>query len=181
MRFEEERYSKRGYIVANVITAIRIICALGLTFCPTFSTWFYVLYVIGGISDVLDGIVARALRKETKLGARLDTIADIVFAMIVIVKVVQNISIPVWMVIWIVCIAVIKCISIVTGCIISKRFVSEHTVMNKICGILLFAIPFCVDRFPWQPVEVLVIVTCTFATIAAIQEGYYIRIGKEVS
>lgn len=81
----------------------------------------------------------------------------------------------------IVCIAVIKCINIVAGFITSKRFVSEHTVMNKICGILMFAIPFCVDRFPWQPVAVLIVVTCTFATVAAIQEGYYIRTGEEAS
>lgn len=167
--------------MANVITVIRILCALGLIICPTFSTGFYVLYVIGGISDVFDGIVARALRKETKLGARLDTIADTVFTVIVLVKVVWNVSVPVWMIIWIVCIAVIKCINIVAGFITSKRFVSEHTVMNKICGILMFAIPFCVDRFPWQPVAVLIVVTCTFATVAAIQEGYYIRTGEEVS
>ena len=167
--------------MANVITILRIMCALGLLVCPTFSTWFYVLYILGGISDVLDGIVARRLGKETGLGARLDTIADTVFTVIVLVKVVWNVSVPVWMIIWIVCIAVIKCINIVAGFITSKRFVSEHTVMNKICGILMFAIPFCVDRFPWQPVAVLIVVTCTFATVAAIQEGYYIRTGKGVS
>lgn len=167
--------------MANVITGIRIVCALDLIFCQTFSTWFYVLYIVGGISDVLDGMAARHLGKETKFGAQLDTIADIVFIVIVIIKVVRAIYIPMWLIIWIVCIAVIKCINIFSGFVIYKRFVSEHTVMNKICGVLLFAIPLCIGEFPWQPVAMLIILTCGVATFAAVQEGHYIRIGKEIS
>ena len=166
--------------MANIITGIRIVCALALIFCPTFSTWFYMLYILGGISDVLDGIAARHLGKETKFGARLDTIADIVFTAIVIVKVVRALYIPVWIIIWIVSIAVMKCINIISGFVIYKQFVSEHTAMNKICGVLLFAIPLCIGRFPWQPVAILIILTCAIATIAAIQEGHYIRTGKEI-
>lgn len=167
--------------MANVITGIRIVCALVLIFCPTFSTWFYVLYISGGISDVLDGIAARRLGKETKLGAQLDTVADIVFVLIVLIKVVRTVYIPIWLIIWIACIAVIKFISIISGFVIYKRFVSEHTVMNKICGILLFAIPLCIGLFPRQPVAMLIILTCCAATFAAVQEGHYIRTGKEIS
>ena len=166
--------------MANMITGIRIICALALVFCPTFSKCFYLFYIFGGISDVLDGFIARHLGKETKFGARLDTIADIVFAVIVIIKVVLIINIPAWLIIWIVGIAAIKCINIISGFVIYKRFISEHTVMNKICGVLLFAIPLCIGSFSWKPVAILIILTCAIATVAAIQEGYYIRIGKEI-
>ena len=166
--------------MANIITCIRIICASALIFSPMFSSRFYILYILGGISDVLDGIVARHFGKETKFGARLDTIADIVFTAVVIVKVVQNINIPVWLIIWIACIAVIKCINIISGFVINKRFVSEHTVLNKICGVFLFAVPLCIGSFPWQTAAVLIILTCAAATIAAVQEGYFIHIGKEI-
>lgn len=166
--------------MANIITGFRIACALALIFCPPFSRWFYVLYILGIASDVFDGLTARCLGKETKLGARLDTIADIVFTAIVILKVVLTVSIPAWLIIWIVGIAVIKCINIISGFVIYKRFVAEHTVMNKICGVLLFAIPLCIGRYPWQPVAVLIILTCASATFAAVQEGHYIRIGKEI-
>ena len=166
--------------MANVITSIRIACALGLLFCPTFSTWFYALYIVGGVSDVLDGIAARHLGKETKLGAHLDTIADIVFTVIVIVKVVQAINIPVWIFIWIVCIAIIKCANIIIGFAVHKRFISEHTALNKICGALLFAVPLCIGIFPWQTVAILIILTCAIASFSAVQEGHYIRIGKEI-
>ena len=167
--------------MANVITGIRIVCALALIFCPTFSTWFNVLYIVSGISDVLDGIAARHLGKETKFGAQFDTIADIVFIVIVIIKLVRAIHIPMWLIIWIICIAVIKLINILSGFVIYKQFVSEHTVMNKICGILLFAIPLCIGLFPPKPVMVLVILTCCFASFAAVQEGHFIRTGKIIS
>ena len=163
-----------------MITGIRIVCALALIFCPTFSAWFYALYLLGGVSDVLDGIAARHFGIETKLGARLDTIADTVFTVVVIIKVVRAIRIPMWLLVWTACIAVIKVVNIVSGFALYKRFVSEHTVMNKICGALLFAIPLCVGRLPWQPVALLMILTCAVASFAAVQEGHYIRTGKEI-
>lgn len=145
--------------MANFITGIRIACAVILIFCPTFSRWFFVLYVLGCISDILDGIVARHSGKETQFGASFDTIADIIFTIIVIIKIVHTVNIPVWIIVWTCCIAVIKCISIINGFVIYKRFISEHTVMNKICGVLLFAIPLYIGWFPRQPVAVLIILT----------------------
>lgn len=166
--------------MANVVTSIRIVCALNLLFCPIFSTWFYVFCIVGGFSDVFDGITARHLGKETKFGAQLDTIADIVFMVIVIIKVVRAIYIPMLLIIWIVCIAFIKCINIISGFIIYNRFVSEHTIMNKICGVLVFVIPICMGCFSWHQVLMLIILTCGVATFAAVQEGNYIRAGKEI-
>lgn len=167
--------------MANVLTVIRIACALALVFCPTFSTWFYVLYIFGGISDVFDGIVARHLGKETKFGAKLDTIADMVFTLIVIIKVVQAVYVPTWLIIWIVCIAIIKCVNIIYGFVIYRSFVSEHTLMNKISGALLFVIPLCIDNFSQKNVAALIILAGAVVTFAAIQEGYYIYIGKEIN
>lgn len=166
--------------MANVITGIRVICALSLIFCPIFSIRFYALYILGGISDVLDGIIARHFEKETKFGARFDTVADIIFAAVVIIKTVWAIRIPLWLIIWIICIAIIKFINIISAFVIHKRFLCEHTVLNKICGILLFATLLCVGIFPWQPVTVLIILTCGVATVAAGQEYYYICTGKEI-
>lgn len=164
--------------MANIITGIRIVCAAALIFCPPFSIWFYVFYILGGISDVLDGIVARRLGKETKCGARFDTIADIVFTVVGIIKVVPTVNIPVWSIIWIGCIAVIKGMNIIGGVIIYKRFVSRHTVMNKLCGVLVFAVLLCIGSFPRQAVIVPIILTCAVATVAAVWEGCYIYTGQ---
>ena len=172
---------ERVLTAANVITIIRLVCALALIFCPTFSSWFYVLYIVGGVSDVLDGVVARQFGTETKLGARLDTIADIAFVLVVLIKIIRAVHIPLWLMIWIACIAAIKCLNIISGFVRYKRFISEHTVMNKICGVLLFAIPLCIGESLWLPVAALIILACGVATFSAVQEGHYIRTGKEVS
>ena len=155
-------------------------CGIVLIFCTPFSQWFYLIYIIGGLSDPLDGLVARIRRTDSKLVARRDTLAEIVFAIVVLIKVLCAVYVPLWLIIWLICIAVIKCINLISGIVISGHFVSEHTVLNKICGFLLFVIPLCISSFPRQPVAVLVLLTCTVATVAAIQEGYYIRTGKEV-
>lgn len=163
-----------------MITGIRIVSALSLILCPPFSVLFYVLYLIGGVSDVLDGIIARWLGTETKTGAQLDTIADIVFTAVIFIKVLPAIRIPTWVIVWIVCIAVIKAVNLVSGFVIRKRFAAEHTVPNKICGVLLFALPLCIGFLPGKPVTVLTVLTCVAAAFAAVHEWYCIRTGKEI-
>ena len=81
------------------------------------------------------GIAARHFGKETRLGSQLDTIADFVFAAVVIMKVARTVSVPEWLMIWIISIAIIKIINVISGFVVVKRFVSEHTAMNKVCGI----------------------------------------------
>ena len=63
--------------MANILTAIRIICALLILIFPAFSTWFYLFYLLGGITDAVDGTVARKSGNATAWGAKFDTIADI--------------------------------------------------------------------------------------------------------
>lgn len=164
----------------NILTSIRIVCAAALVACSPFSNWFYALYLLGGISDVLDGVAARRLKKETPFGAKFDTVADMVFAVVVILKVVLTIDIPLWLIVWIGGIAVIKCFNVVLGFVLHKRFVSEHTVLNKLCGVLLFVIPLCIGWLPRLPLTILILLTCAAATVAAVQEGRYIRAGKEI-
>lgn len=166
--------------MANIITGIRILCALALTFVPTFSDGFYTLYLLGGVSDVLDGFVARHFGKVTELGSRLDTVADIAFTLVVLIKVVCTVYVPGWLMVWVACIATIKCINIVSALILYKRFIAEHTIANKICGLLLYGIPLCIGRFPWQSVAILVGLSCSVASFAALQEGRLIRSGKEI-
>ena len=45
--------------MANIITGIRIVCSIALLFCPVFSPAFYALYLTAGVSDMIDGTVAR--------------------------------------------------------------------------------------------------------------------------
>ena len=51
----------KGYL-ANCITIVRILCSsIALLLFPAFSTAFYVLYITSGVSDMVDGWVARRI------------------------------------------------------------------------------------------------------------------------
>lgn len=80
---------------ANIITLSRIPLSIGILFTTVFSPLFYVLYVVAGISDILDGIVARKIRCETEMGSKLDSTADIVMVAVCMVKILPYANIKV--------------------------------------------------------------------------------------
>ncbi|MBR4146629.1 MAG: CDP-alcohol phosphatidyltransferase family protein [Bacteroidales bacterium] len=158
--------------LANSITMIRILCSIALLFCPVFSLAFYALYLTAGVSDMVDGWVARRTHTASELGAKLDTIADIVFVIACLVKLLPILDIPFWLYIWIGVIALIKIINFISGFVVQKRFVTVHSTMNKISGLLLFILPLTISFIDLRYTAAVV---CFFATFAAIQEGHFIR------
>ena len=162
--------------MANAITFFRIAASLVLLFCPVFSPGFYVLYIAAGLSDVLDGFAARKTNSASEFGARLDTAADLVFVLVCLVKLLPVLRIPLWLYVWIGIIALIKIGNIISGFAVKKRFVTVHSVMNKVTGALLFLLPLAI---PVLPLKYAAIVVCAAATFAAMQEGHFIRTGRE--
>ena len=158
--------------MANIITGFRVLISIALLFCPVFSPVFYMLYLIAGLSDMIDGTIARRTNTVSEFGARFDTAADFVFAVVCLIKFLPVISIPAWLYVWIVLIALIKIINIISGYVVQKKLVAVHSVMNKVTGVLLFILPL---TFPIVPLKYLAIPVCAVATIAAVQEGHYIR------
>ena len=161
--------------MANIITGSRILFSIALLFFPTFSPAFYVLYLAAGITDMIDGTVARKTGKASEFGARLDSIADIVFVLVCLIKLIPVLSIPTWLYVWIGIIALIRIINIVSGLIMQKRFVLLHTITNKVTGLLLFVLPLTV---PFLEIKYTALPICAVATFAAIQEGHFIRTNK---
>ena len=51
--------------MANIITGIRIVLSVALLFFPVLSPVFFVLYVAGGLSDMIDGAAARSMETGT--------------------------------------------------------------------------------------------------------------------
>jgi CDP-diacylglycerol--glycerol-3-phosphate 3-phosphatidyltransferase len=162
--------------MANTITFFRIAVSIVLLFCPVFSPAFYVFYIVAGVSDMLDGFVARKTDTVSKLGARLDTMADFVFVVVCLIKLLPVLHIPAWLYAWIGIIALIKVVNIISGLAVQKKLVAVHSVMNKATGVLLFLLPLTI---PAVPLRDSAIVICAAATFAAIQEGHFIRTGRE--
>ena len=161
--------------MANTITAIRIVCSMALLFFPVFSPAFYTLYIVAGISDMADGAVARKTGTVSEFGSKLDTVADFVLAVVCLIKLIPVIHAPVWLIIWIIVIAVIKAINLVSGYAMRKEIVVLHTAMNKVTGVLLFMLPLTLTFIDLKYSGAAV---STLATFAAIQEGHMIRTGS---
>ena len=162
--------------IANLITGTRILCSVALLLCPVFSLSFFFLYLAAGLTDMIDGLVARKTGTVTEFGAKLDTAADFVLVAVCLWKLLPSLAVPLWLWIWIVLIALIKMINIISGYVIQKKYIALHTVMNKITGILLFLLPLMLPAVELKYSTPLV---CTVATFAAIQEGHYIRIERD--
>ena len=158
--------------MANIITGIRIVISAFLLFCPALSPAFFMLYIAAGASDMIDGAVARKTGTVSEIGSRLDTIADIVFAAVCLIKVLPVLDVPVWLTIWIAIIAFIKAANIAAGYIRQKEFVSVHSMINKVTGGLLFVFPL---TLAFIDLRYSAAVVCVAATAAAIQEGYLIN------
>lgn len=163
--------------IANILTGSRIVFSIALLFFPVFSVWFYTLYILCGLTDMLDGTAARKTNSESVFGSRFDTAADFVFVITAFIKIAPRLEIPNWIIIWVCVIAVIKAINIISGFICQKRFVALHTVMNKVTGVLLFLLPLTLSFIELKYSAPAV---CAVATFAAIQEGHCIRTEKEV-
>lgn len=162
--------------MANIITVIRIICSIALLFCRFPSPAFYILYVTAGVTDTIDGAVARKTNTVSEFGVKLDTAADFVFVVVCLIKLLPVLHVPTWLIIWIIVIAVIKAVNLLSGYALRKEIVVLHTVTNKVTGILLFALPLTLSFIALNYSGSIV---CAVATFAAVQEGHLIRTGAE--
>jgi len=163
--------------IANWLTCSRVYFSLGLLACPVFSAPFIALYVLAGLTDLLDGPLARRLGTESEAGARLDTAADIVFTAVCLFKVLPVAGLHRWLWFGTAVVAAVKGVNFISGFVLQKRFVSLHTRMNKLTGGLLFLFPLTLGRIP-VTYSGAVLLCC--ALYAAVEEGHFIRTAEPV-
>ncbi|MDO4556199.1 MAG: phosphatidylglycerophosphate synthase, partial [Lachnospiraceae bacterium] len=111
----------------------------------------------------------------SSFGEKYDSLADIIFVGVCLLKILPVIHLPQWAILWIVLIAVIKAINLWSSHVYHRNKLFLHTIANKITGAMLFLTPLVLI---WIQLDYVLPVVCTMATFAAIQEGHYIRTGK---
>ena len=151
--------------IANIITGSRMELSLPLLFIPLTSAWFYALYLLCGLSDMIDGTVARRTKSASDFGARLDTLSDFAFMSVASIKFLPHLHILVWLWIWIGIIAMIMLGKFIR----TKKLISPHTVLNKVTGLLLFLLPVTIS---FVDLTYALTIVCTVATVATIHEVY---------
>lgn len=133
--------------MANIITILRILGTLLLSVTIPLSAEFYVLYTMTGITDVLDGYIARKTNTCSEFGSKLDSAADLMFYGIIIYRLLPILSVRIPDGIWYVVVAIIilRVFTYVFTAIKHKVFMSNHTYLNKITGFCVFLIPYIIQ------------------------------------
>ena len=90
---------------------------------------------------MIDGMVARVLKQQNNLGAKLDSIADVAFLSAIVIVIAPVVVIPIWAWICISGIALIRITAYLVGYIKYHTFSSLHTYANKATGASLFLAP----------------------------------------
>ena len=160
-------------LLPNIITLLRIVGSLGLLLCDVSGVAFWFVYALCGISDIADGWLARRLKCVTKTGALLDSVANICFVACLCPLLLPILDLPQWLWLWAGVIVIIKVVNQISALVKYGRCTFPHTLANKATGFLLFI------AVPMTFVSVVpIIIVAVVATLAAIQEGHYIRTKK---
>jgi len=162
----------------NIITLTRIIGAICLLICDVsadLKSLFWIIYLLCGLTDMVDGFLARKLHADSRQGAMLDSVADLCFVGCCAWQLFPVLTLDKWMWIWIGVIALIKIINQISALVVHGKVVFPHTIANKVTGLLLFV---SVPIYACFICETAIIITAIAATFAAVQEGHYIRTGR---
>jgi len=129
--------------IPNIISFSRIILSVVLLFLMNSVPQFLILFFIAGLTDVADGYIARKYNMATALGARIDSIADIFFHIVLLFVIflkyrwvfTENVAL-------FFAVLAIKLLSMIVSKMKFGKIVFLHTIANKVTGFLVFvAVP----------------------------------------
>ena len=155
--------------IADYVTLTRLLCSIVLFFVEPLGASFFVVYTVAGVSDVLDGFLARLFKCQSDRGAKLDSISDLVFYSAMLIRLLPKLWAILPAIMWYLTavIIVIRLVSYIGVTIRYKRFSSLHTYLNKVSGFAVFLLPY-IMKTPYTVHYSVVILVITF--IASLEE-----------
>lgn len=159
--------------LANIITGSRILGTLVLIFLPVLSVPYLIIHTLTGATDAIDGYVARKTNSVSSFGSKLDTASDLLFYTVMMLKLwdILQANLPryVWVLIYI--ILTLRAIYYLLVAFKYKTLSSRHSVLNKIAGLLMFALVYVV-KSKYLLYYSLLILVITYTSL--IQETIYL-------
>lgn len=155
--------------LANIITCTRLIGTVIMAFLPTLSMPFFIVYAYTGATDVADGFVARKLGTVSQFGSKLDSISDLTFYLVMMLKILPLliITLPRGIMLTIYGILAVRLVIYLYAGVYKHRFQASHAYLNKATGFLLYFVPFLLKTKFFSFYAGFV---CAIAALAALHE-----------
>ena len=155
-------------LIPNILSILRIILSILLIPFLSVPIVFIVIYILAGLTDVLDGYIARKYGYESNLGAKLDSVSDFVFFCI-LVFIFYKLYYPILEMNYqfVVIIIVIRLLNMLLTKIKYNKIIFIHTIANKATGIMIYLLPMILlftDNIT------LIRILLMFAVLAAFEE-----------
>ncbi|MGN0687033.1 MAG: CDP-alcohol phosphatidyltransferase family protein [Oscillospiraceae bacterium] len=137
---------KELFTAANCITLLRIVGTVLVMFFKPLGLPFLVVYTFTGLTDVLDGWIARRTGTASEFGAKLDSVADLLFYAAMLIKLcpllLPRLPAQLW---WAAGgVLAVRICSYCTAALKFHRFASLHTYLNKLTGAAVFLLPYSI-------------------------------------
>jgi len=167
---------------ANIITLLRFLLVPAVVFAMLTGNvdWAFAGFVVAGISDGIDGFIARQFNQRTELGAYLDPMADKILLVSVFVVLGYMGELPLWLVI-----AAVSRDALIVGAVLLSTIMARPVAMkpilvskaNTAAQIVLAAVVLAELAFqtlfgPLRPILVAVSGLLTVASAAAYLRGW---------
>ncbi|ADU26827.1 CDP-alcohol phosphatidyltransferase family protein [Ethanoligenens harbinense] len=153
--------------IPNLLTATHMVLTVALLLPTVPSAAFAVLYLAAGLTDMLDGWLARRLLAESVFGARLDSAADFFFVVVALFRLWPVAAPGTAVLLWVGAIAVLRLGAALAAKVRFGRFNFLHTCANKYTGLLLFCYPFSLF---FTRSQIVLYILCAAATLSAAEE-----------
>ena len=165
----KNQFIKHRLRIADCITVCRIVGTLILSALRPLSPVFFWVYALTGLTDVLDGWIARKTKTADHFGARLDSIADMLFYAVMLFRIFPMLwnTLPgdIWYAAAV--ITVVRIAAYLLAAVKFRQFASMHTYLNKLTGVMVFIVPFLLTT---EYTVVYCRGVCAVAAAAALEE-----------
>ncbi len=166
--------------LANIVTSSRIAATIIMFFMPDFSKGFFISYTYAGLSDFVDGPIARKTNTVSQIGSKLDSVSDLLLYVLMMVKMIPYLKLYLPKYVWIMIFSTLGA-RILMYSYVGIRYhtlMSNHVFLNKATGFSIFFVPYFIrlSWFKWFAAAV-----ASVAILACIHEAKLVFVDHKIS